>query len=191
MKRASTAMLTLYHFTAPANLPAILKNGICPHRHDDDDPIVPQQTMAIWLTSNPNGNTITDAAVAYWRGLNQTDLIAEYETGRRHFIFGGNDYGSARLTINLPRKYQGLFNYRELIAEIYRDHPPAVAFIDTMPDISRWWVIICPAIAESFIGIGPGAITEVHPVGEQTPAFVEALAEIQKWRRHDGVESAV
>jgi hypothetical protein len=151
-------MLTLYHFTPPANLPSILKRGIYPNRHADGNPQLPQQTMAIWLTSNPNGNTITDANVAYWRSLGHADLVAEYETGKPRFIFGSNDGGSARLTVNLPRKFQGLFNYCALMTEVYRDFPKAVATLAAMPDFLKWWVVICPAIAESFIGIRPGAI---------------------------------
>jgi hypothetical protein len=180
MKRAAARLLTLYHFTPPPNLPLILKNGIYPHRHKDHDPMLPQQTMVIWLTSNPNGNTITDADVAFWRKRGCTDLIAEYETDRRQFLFGWNSWGSARLTVNLPCKFQGLFNYREFIAEMYRDFPTAAAVINEIPDISNWWVVICPAIAESFIGIGPGAIREIHPVGEETPAYLEAVEECRR-----------
>jgi hypothetical protein len=62
-------MLTLYHFTPPGNLNAIL----------DDDPMLPQSTMAIWLTSDPNGNRIIDECMSFYRRKGMSDLIAEVE----------------------------------------------------------------------------------------------------------------
>jgi hypothetical protein len=43
-------------------------------------------------------------------------------------------------------------------------------------------VIIAPAIVgETMFVIGPAAITEIRPVGETTPAYLEAVEEFRKW----------
>jgi hypothetical protein len=182
MKRATAGMRTLYHFTPPANLPAILKNGIYPFPQKDN-PQLPGSPYAIWLTSNPNGNLITDADLAYWRRMGQPGLIAEYETERRRFIFGCNDGGSARITVQIPRKFPGLLNYRQCITEIYRDSPRALAILTGIPDVPNWWVVVTPATAETFTGIGPAGITEIHPVGEPTAAYLEAVEDFESGRR--------
>jgi hypothetical protein len=177
--RQNKRMLTLYHFTPPRCLPEIIKNGIYPFSDQHGNQIMLPGLAAVWLTSDPYGNRITDAHLAYWRRIGQTKLIAEYEAGRR-LLFGYNDSGSARITLELPRAFQGLSNYLQLIKEVYREWPPALAFITDMPNVADWWVVASPAISETFTGIGPRAITEVQPVGEETPDYIEAIEQITR-----------
>lgn len=58
--------LTLYHFTFPRILPEIIKNGIYPFAKKDNAYMLPG-AAAIWLTSNPKGNQITEAYFAWIR----------------------------------------------------------------------------------------------------------------------------
>jgi hypothetical protein len=167
--------LTLYHFTPPANLPKILRSGIYPFAKDANDHMLPGGA-AIWLTSNPNGNAITPAILAYWRKCGSPDLVAEYESGKRKVVYGENEGGPARLTVELPKKFEGLFNYLELMTANYQvDSPKALAVIAEIPGVEDWWVVGSPADAQSFEGIGPGAITEVHPVGDPTPEYLAVI----------------
>jgi hypothetical protein len=134
-----------------------------------------------WRLVDRRRNLITDEHLAYYRRIQMKGLIAEFEAGRKH-LFGSakNGDGSARLTVELPRKAQGLWNYLQLVREMYRDWPKALRFITEMPSVADWWVIIQPAIAESFFGISPRYITEVAPVGEETAAYLEAVHAIQE-----------
>jgi hypothetical protein len=167
--------LTLYHFTPPQNLPHILSKGIYPFAREENDHMLPGGA-AIWLTSNPNGNTITPAHLAYWRKRGHLDLVAHYESGKRQAIFGQNEGGSARITVELPKKFEGLFHYLELMTANYQvDSPKALAVIAEIPGVADWWVVGSPADGESFKGIGPGAITEVCPVGDPTPEYIAVI----------------
>jgi len=164
--------LTLYHFTPPANLSKILNNGLYPFPAQDH--MLPGGA-AIWLTSNPNGNAMTPEFLAYCR-KKCPDLAAEYETGKRKAVFGENDGGSARITVELPKKFDGLFNYLELMTANYRySAPEALAVIAEIPSVADWWIVASPADGDSFIGIGPGAITEVQPVGDPTLEYLAAV----------------
>lgn len=180
MTRGASKLRTLYHFTVPRALPSILQKGIYPNRHDDANPQLPRSTMAIWLTSDPNGNLITDEHVALYRRSGSLDLVAECEAGRK-FIFGFNENdGSVRLTVQLPRKFPGLCNYLQLMRQVYRDWPPAIKFLTEMPGAADWWVVISPAIAKTFHGIGPATITEVAPDGAETAAYLKAVRKIRR-----------
>ena len=184
MVSTGKSVLTLYHFTPPQNLPKIIKNGIYPHADEKIDDMLPG-VMAIWLTANPNGNQITAENVAYWRKHGFLDFVADYETGKRKLIFGQNaDGGSARITVELPEKFGrsengGLFNYLELLTANFRDDAPkALAVIAEIPRVADWWVVASPTLGESFLGISPGAITEVQPVGDPSPEYLAAIEQI-------------
>jgi hypothetical protein len=159
---------TLYHFTPPANLPSILKKGIYPNPSEEDDCMLPG-FVAVWLTSNPNGNEITEAHLGLWCKRGCYDLIADFESGRRRFLFGDNAGGSARITLRMPENFQGLYHYLSLITA--NTAPEALAIITDIPRVDDWWVVPSPADGEIFT-IGPGAITEV--VGEPTPEYIAA-----------------
>ena len=171
-------MLKLYHFTPPANLPSIVQNGIYPYSREDNAHMLPG-AVAVWLTSDPSGNAITEAWLAYWRKYDFDELLAQHAGGRR-FVFGDSkDDGSARITVELPENFDGLFNYLALMRVSYEESDPqALAAIAGLPCTKNWWVVASPAEGKSFVGIGPGAISEVHPVGEATPAYLEAIEQI-------------
>jgi hypothetical protein len=167
--------LTLYHFTPPANLPSIFEKGIYPYAMEENAVMQPG-FAAVWLTSNPNGNQITEAHVGHWRkfGVNY-DFIADYESGRRRILFGVNAGGSARITVRLPKKFKGLYHYLSLMTANYEDtDPERLAYIADIPRVSDWWVVASPADGETFTAISPGAITEVCPVGEPSPEYIAA-----------------
>jgi len=173
VRRVTT--ITLYHFTPPANLPSILQKGIYPFAKERNDHMLPG-AAAVWLTSDPNGNAITAAHLDLWRKRGWLDLLDEYESENRKFAFGYNDGGSARITVELPKKFEGLFNYLELMTANYRDSAPkALATIAEIRGVQDWWVVGSPADGESFKAIGPGAIREVNPVGDPTPEYLAAV----------------
>jgi hypothetical protein len=131
---------------------------------------------AVWLTSNPNGNEITEAHVGLWRKRGCYDLIADYESGRRRFLFGDNAGGSARITVRMPENFQGLYHYLSLITA--NTAPEALASIADNPGVFDWWVVASPADGKIFTSIGPGPITEV--VGEPTPEYIAAGEQISR-----------
>ena len=185
MKRLNAGIHTLYHFTPPGNLPAICSKGIYPRRQGDDVLLLPGNPLAIWLTTNPKGNAITDRHLAYWRKINCVELLEEYEARRRLYAFGYYKNESARITLELPRKFPGLINYLELSKKIYGDRSPAIKILKEMPDTSDWWVIVAPSDAETANAISPSAIVEVASVGEQAPSYIDAVNKIQKWAEQE------
>jgi hypothetical protein len=68
-------------------------------------------SAAVWLTSNPNGNEITEAHLGLFRKRGWYHLIADFESGRRRFLFGENAGCSARITLRMPENFQGLSHY--------------------------------------------------------------------------------
>jgi hypothetical protein len=175
--RTGKPVLTLYHFTPPPNLPSIIENGIYPSVKEKYDHMLPG-SVAVWLTSNPHGNQITEANLVWWRQWGFLDLIAEHAAGRK-FVFGYNAAGSARITVQLPEKFERLFHYESLLTANYHvTAPKSLAYIVGMPGVADWWVVPSPADGETFLGIGPGAITDVNPVGDPSPEYLAAIEQI-------------
>jgi hypothetical protein len=169
--------IKLFHFTPPARLPFILEKGIFPYAKEANANMLPGG-VAVWLTSNPNGNTILPAHVAAWRKHGKLDLIEEYESGKRKFLFGEDrdTSASARITVELPKGFEGLFHYLELMTVNFQDrNPELLAAVGTIHGVEDWWIVGSPADGESCTGIGPGAIREVHPVGDPTPDYLAAV----------------
>jgi hypothetical protein len=111
--RGGKKTLKLYHFTPPHNLPDILRDGLVPHTRDGAEAMLPG-VDAVWMTADPEGNTITDAHLEVWRRYGDVDVLAAYAAGRR-WLFGCNEYGCARLTIEVRKNNPHLANYLELL----------------------------------------------------------------------------
>jgi hypothetical protein len=77
--------------------------------------------------------------MAFYRRKGKSDLIAQVESGRRKFAFGSDGKDSARLTVQIPRKFSGLWNYTQLVTEMYRDWPESLGLIIEMPNVADWW----------------------------------------------------
>jgi hypothetical protein len=188
--RVEKRILTLYHFTPPENLPSILADGICPSAEDRNDHMLPG-SAAVWLTADPNGNQVTEAHLDHARNHGNHELVAEYESGRRRFLFGENETGSARITVRLSEKFEGLFHYLSLMTANYEnDSPEALAVVAAMPGVGDWWVLWSPGVGESFRGIGPGVVTEVHPVGDPSPEYLAAINAIMDAAERDDEATA-
>jgi hypothetical protein len=161
--------LTLYHFTPPYNLPDILRDGIVPQTRDGNAHMLPG-VEAVWLTADPQGNTITEAHLMRREG--DEAFLAEYAAGRR-LLFGCNEYGSARLTIE-TRESPHLQNYLKLLRFNYAVTDPDVLaqWIEMIPRIEDWWV--------SSTIVAPDCITEVCPVGDETTHYNEIVEQIAR-----------
>ena len=122
---------------------------------------------AVWLTANPNGNEVTEAHLALMRARGEEALVADYVSGRRRFLFGEDreGHGCARITLKI-RDDPFLRNYLELMQMNYAvDAPGPLARIEAIPGVEDWWVYMAV--------IPPDAFTEVCPVGEVTPRYLE------------------
>jgi hypothetical protein len=167
MVRVGKPMLTLYHFTPPANLPSILAHGILPRAKDDNVHMVGDHEV-VWLTENPEGNQVTDAMLTRWQELRLDDTLAEYEAGRR-LVFGVNEYGSARITVEVRERM--VVNYVQLLNAAV-DPPEAVPqLLKALVCAHEWWLV--------FGTVPANCITEVHPVGDATPHYLEVIEQIK------------
>ena len=68
--RAGKPTLTLYHFTSPYHLPSILQDGIVPCTREGHEHMLPG-VDAVWLTNDPEGNTIKEAHLELYRKCGQ------------------------------------------------------------------------------------------------------------------------
>jgi hypothetical protein len=166
---------TLYHFTPPFNLPSIHEHGFLPNVKEYYASMTGGGEV-VWFTSNPDGNLITEAYLAYWREAGKDGLLAEYAAGRR-FAFGFNDYGGARITVDLARGNDpvSVINYLEWMKkdgdrDAWSD--PSSRVRKALPDVTNWWV--------AFETIPAYCITAICPVGDETPHYREACEKIIK-----------
>ena len=97
---------------------------------------------AIWLTADPEGNVVTEAHLAYMRERGEMKLAAEH-AAERPWLFGANEYGTARLTVDI-RHVQ---HYLDLMRTMYADTtemPEILTKMATGPKIGNWYVSLKP-----------------------------------------------
>jgi hypothetical protein len=117
----------LYHFTAiGSNLLDIERDGLLPFAKEMNAHMLPGRE-AIWLTSDPEGNKVTEAHLAYMRERGEMKLAAEH-AAERPWLFDANEHGTARLTVD-TRHAQ---HYLDLMRARYADAPEVLAVLAKM-----------------------------------------------------------
>ena len=120
--RGGSPKLKFYHFTAPANIPSILEYGIVPMTKERNAHMLPG-VDAVWLTSDPKSNTVREAHLELMRKRGEFGELAKYTVGGRRLLFGCNEYGCARITVELREKH--VFHYMNLMRANYAVDAPA------------------------------------------------------------------
>jgi hypothetical protein len=138
----------LYHFTVFGNIDDILRDGLLPSMGEGH--LLPGRA-AVWLTSDPAGNTITEADLERWHRRGNHDLIAEHENGRR-WKFGDNEHGTARITVDTKHAQ----HYLGLMRTTYADAPEVLATLTGMTthlEINNWYVSLKPISVKRIIDV--------------------------------------
>jgi hypothetical protein len=171
--RAERRILTLYHFTGPNNLPGIFENGIIPGSKNEGHCKMTGNVPVVWLTTNPS-NLVTDADMARFRSLDRPgllEMIAEFESGGRRTLHGGNETGSVRLTLSFSKKERNVMPYAEWMvrSRASAEHQQYVRE-GLGHHYDEFWVCLGT--------IPVGIIEEVRPVGKATPEYEDAVKQI-------------
>jgi hypothetical protein len=133
---AQSRWLTLYHFTTPANLPGIRRRGIVPFTREEHADLLPGIDV-VWLTTNQEGNMITEKHLEIARRHGSAAFLADYAAGRR-LMFDVGGQGCARLTIEI-RENRHIKNYLKLL-ELNHDRELLKEYKEDCPWTIDWWV---------------------------------------------------
>jgi hypothetical protein len=140
---------SLYHFTQISNMHDIERDGLLPYAEGYGKEIMLPGDPVVWLTSDPEGNEITEAHIEHLRKCGQDDLVAKYENGDRIWSFGADEYGTARIEVDARRAMP----YLPLIRAIYADAPEGLAYIEACPGVANWHVSFEPIPASRIIAV--------------------------------------
>lgn len=138
----------LYHFTQIRNMHDIERDGLLPFGKDINQYMLPGQG-AVWLTSDPEGNEVTEAHFEYLRKHRGEDLAKQFENGDRQWFFGADEYGTARITVDARHAVK----YLELIRAHYANAPEGLAIIEATPGIASWYVSFEPIPGDRIIAV--------------------------------------
>jgi hypothetical protein len=156
----------LYHFTAiGSNLLDIERDGLLPFAKEMNAHMLPGRE-AVWLTADPEGNAVTEAHLAYMRNHGEMKLAAKH-TVERPWLFGANEHGSARITVDARHAIP----YLDLMRANYADDGPgalkALANIEAFPGAENWFVSFEPIPAKRVLAVE----LTVTPLGEKEFQF--------------------